>query len=89
MQTVRYMKFINGVYAPEKIVFVRADDMNWFTTDIPPVPPGEDANETFAGRWSRVTVSHTSPIEALVANERRFYPAEKTPIEVVTDHVFK
>ncbi len=87
MQTVRYTKFIHGVFAAEVVVFVRADDMNWFTTDIPDVPPGESPVEPSVGRWSRVTISHTSPIENLVAEEARHYGPD-TFIRVITDYTF-
>ena len=88
MQTVRYTKFIHGVFAPEVIVFVRADDMNWFTADIPDVPPGESPIEASRGRWSKVTVSHTSPVERLVAEEARHFGPD-TFIRVITDHTFE
>ena len=80
MQTIRYTKFINGQYPAEEIVFVRWDDLNWFTTDTPATPPGRDPNERFNGRWSKVIISHTSPVEDLIAYERTFWPDVKVEV---------
>ena len=87
MQTIRYILFVNRQVAPGAIVFVKADDVNLFRTDLPDMPPGHEA----AGpgeRWSRVAIHHTMSLDELVIYEASYWRVPRKAVEVIADHAF-